>query len=237
MSSDADGRPRPRILVIEHEADSGPAMLAERAKALGFVLDVVTPESGIPRTSDGYVAVVSMGSAWGVHDDHAGDGWFADEQALLQDADAHGVPILGVCFGAQSLAHALGGAVTRAERPEIGWFTVDCTDEGLIEPGPWFQWHIDAISPPTGATVLARTEVCVQAYAIGPHLAVQFHPEVTEMEVSAWSADGAEILAGLGLRPDQLVAETRMRTGDARLRAYELFDRFLVRAAIALPVG
>ena len=72
----------PRLLVIEHESDSGPALLAERATGLGFALDIVTPESAIPVSSAGYAAVISMGSAWGVHDDHLPDGWFADEQSL-----------------------------------------------------------------------------------------------------------------------------------------------------------
>ena len=226
-----------RLLVIEHESDSGPAMLAQRATALGFVLDIVTPETGIPVTSEGYVAVVSMGSASGVHDDHEPDGWFAHEQSLLKDADAHGVPILGVCFGAQSLAHALGGSVARARRPEIGWFTVESTDGSLIEPGPWFEWHVDAIMPPSGATVLARTPECVQAYSVGPHLGVQFHPEVTEVEVGDWCRTDGGILVELGLWGDDLVAETRERGDDARRRAFELFDRFIARARIVLPVG
>ena len=226
-----------RLLVIEHESDSGPAMLAERATALGFNLHVVTPGTGIPVSSAGYVAVISMGSAWGVHDDHAPDGWFADEQSLLQHADAHDVPILGVCFGAQSLAYALGGAVARARRPEIGWFTVESADEALIDPGPWFEWHVDAITPPAGSTVLARTPECVQAYAIGPHLAVQFHPEVTEVEVGDWCRADDGILGELGLRGDDLLAETRERGDEARRRAYELFDRFVARAGIVVPVG
>lgn len=223
--------------MIEHESDSGPAMLAERATELGFALDIVSPESGIPVSSAGYVAVVCMGSAWGVHDDHAPDGWFADEIKLLRDADATGVAILGVCFGAQSLAHALGGSVARARRPEIGWFTVQSADESLIDPGPWFEWHIDAVTPPAGAMVLARTPDCVQAYAIGPHLALQFHPEVTEVEVGDWCRTDGGILTELGLRGDDLVAETRDRSADARRRAYELFDRFVARAGIVVPVG
>ena len=226
--------PRPCILVIEHESDSGPAMLAERAGDRGFHLDVVTPESGIPRCSDGYVAVISMGSASGVHDDHAPDGWFADEVELLRHADANQVPILGVCFGAQSLAHALGGAVARADRPEIGWFTIESSDIARIDPGPWFEWHIDAITPPPGATVLARTDVCVQAFVIGRHLGVQFHPEVTEVEVGEWSADGAQILRELGIGADEMTAETARHMPAARARAYELFDRFLMMAGIAV---
>lgn len=236
VGSDASDQPVRRILVIEHESDSGAAMLGERALAQGFELDVVTPETGIPRSSARYAAVVAMGASPSVND---GDirWWFEAELALLRHADENRVPILGVCFGAQALAVALGGSVNRASEPEIGWFTVDTSDESLIEAGPWFEWHVDAIVPPPEATVLATTRVCVQAFMIGPHLAVQFHPEVTEVEVGAWSADDGATLAGLGLRGDDLVAETRARSTEARRRAEQLFDRFLVHSGIIVTPG
>ncbi len=231
MGSDVNGQPARRILVIEHESDSGAVMLGDRAIEQGFALDVVTPETGIPRSSAGYAAVVTMGASPSVND---GDirWWFEDELALLRDADENHVPVLGVCFGAQALAVALGGSVKQASVPEIGWFTVETRDESLIEAGPWFEWHVDAIDPPPEATVLASTRVGAQAYVIGPHLAVQFHPEVTEVEVGAWSADDHATLAALGLRADDLVAETRARSTEARARAGRLFDRFLVHAGI-----
>ena len=236
MGSDVNGQPARRILVIEHESDSGAAMLGDRAIEQGFALDVVTPETGIPRSSAGYAAVVTMGASPSVND---GDirWWFEDELALLRDADENHVPILGVCFGAQALAVALGGSVERASEPEIGWYTVETSDDSLIEPGPWFEWHVDAIAPPPEATVLAATRVCVQAFVIGPHLAVQFHPEVTEVEVGAWSADDRATLAGLGLQGDDLVDETRARSTEACRRAGQLFDRFLAHSRITSAQG
>ena len=216
---------------MEHESDSGASLLAERARHHGFELHVVTPTTAIPRSAAGYAAVMAMGASASVND-AAIDAWFADELALLRDADARGVPVLAVCFGAQALAVALGGSVARASRPEVGWFGVDTTRPDLIEPGPWFEWHADAITPPAAATVLATTGVCVQAYAIGPHLAVQFHPEVTTVEVGSWAAGGAPELVPLGLVGDTLVDETRRCAPEARERADRLFDRFLAYAGL-----
>jgi GMP synthase-like glutamine amidotransferase len=137
------------------------------------------------------------------------------------------VPVLGVCFGAQSLAVALGGSVVRAARWERGWMAVATDDPDLVPSGPWFQWHEDAILPPPGATVVARTDLCVQAFTIGPHLAVQFHPEVTDIQVASWATDAEDP------QRDELVARTRAELPAARARAAALLDRFLAR----VPVG
>lgn len=220
-----------RILVVEHEADSGAAMLGERAEQRGFVLDVVTPERGIPRSAEGYTMVLPMGAAPSVNDDHI-QPWFENEVALLQDADRRGIPIFGVCFGAQALAVALGGSVARSPQAEIGWFEVQSTRPDLIPPGPWMEWHVDAITPPVGAEIIATTPTCVQAYVVDKHLAVQFHPEVTDNEIRQWAEGDSATLVRLGLNGVALVAETRDRVPDARKHAYQLFDDFLHHSGI-----
>lgn len=222
-----------RCLAIVHEADSGPAMLADRMGACGIevveVLATLDDPEQVPTNIDGFDLLLVMGASPSVNDAHIGP-WFERELALLRSADANGVPILGVCFGAQALAVALGGSVERASEPEIGWYVVDTTAPELIDAGPWFEWHVDAITPPADATVLATTGVCVQAYAMGPHLAVQFHPEVTDWNVGEWCATGTEALAERGRSADALLAQTRVELPAARRRAHDLVDRFLARA-------
>ncbi len=221
-----------RILVVEHESDSGAAMLAERAMQRGFHLNVVTPKTGIPRNAENHEMVLTMGSAASVNDADV-QHWFQDEIALLCDADQRKIPILGVCFGAQALAVALGGSVTRSSKPEIGWFEVQTNEPDLIARGPWFEWHVDAITPPVNAQVLATTEVCVQAYTVRNHLAVQFHPEVTDREIGSWAAAESETLRGLGIDSLAMLHQTRTALPEARKRAYDLFDRFLDRVALS----
>ena len=229
-----DSKPPGRLLVIEHEEDSGGELLGEAAVAKGFRLHVVTPNSGIPTSCAGYDAVIMLGSADSVYDPAIAD-WFVPEIELLREADAIGVPVFGVCFGAQALAVALGGSVARAACPEIGWVEVDSTDIHVIPAGPWFEWHVDTITPPDGAEVLATTklangELCVQAYRVGPHLAVQFHPEAQLRQATDWPAADPVNLAATGQTPEWILQRTIEELPAARVRAADLLDRFLEQA-------
>lgn len=221
-----------RLLCIQHDDDTGPGLLAEVARERGIGFDVVTPGSAIPVGVGDYNGLVVLGASPSVNDD-AIAGWFESELALLRDADRRGVPVLGVCFGAQALAVALGGSVTRAERAEAGWITVDTVDPDLIALGPWLSWHVDVITPPPGATVIATTDVGVQAYVIGPHIAVQFHPEVTMAEISQWTVNDVATLESAGVDPEVVMAETTREQEPSRQRAETLMDRYLDRVTAA----
>jgi GMP synthase-like glutamine amidotransferase len=138
--------------------------------------------------------------------------------------------VLGVCFGAQALARALGGAVTRMADPEIGWVRVDSDDPELIEPGPWFQWHFDAFTVPPGAVRLAWNQAAPQAYRVGRSLGVQFHPEITAPGIEKWLDNGGESEARAhGVDPAALVAEARSQEAASRVRADSLIEKYLVK--------
>lgn len=201
-------------------------MLAERAEELGYEVTIMNAHNGVPTSIDGFDGLLVMGAVPSVNDADI-QHWFQPELALLRDADAKAVPIFGVCFGAQALAVALGGSVTRASEPEIGWFAMETIDSDLVPEGPFFEWHIDAISPPADATVLARTPVCVQAYRVRNHLAVQFHPEVTEVQIGDWAHSDPETLVALGLSKAGLLEATAVEFPAARHRANALCDQFL----------
>jgi GMP synthase-like glutamine amidotransferase len=124
----------------------------------------------------------------------------------------------------------LGGKVEHAGRSEVGWTTIETLDPGLIEAGPWMEFHHDRCLLPPEARPLARNELCVQAFSIGPHLGVQFHPEVDAAQLSRWLADGGKAEAvEAGQDPDNLMAQTEAEEAQAALRA----DR-LVGAAMRL---
>src|SRR4051812_35760953 len=90
-----------------------------------------------------------------------------DELGFLTPAVTAGVPVLGICFGGQALAAALGGGVVPAAEPEIGWRTVRTARPDIIAEGPWFEWHGDRWERPPGATPLAWTAACEQAFTYG----------------------------------------------------------------------
>src|SRR5437764_25789 len=119
----------------------------------------------------------------------------ASRRAFLRQALDGGIPVLGICLGAQVLARVLGAAVDRAPRRELGFSRIEFTEAGRQEPwlqpfardpgaGLTFQWHEDTFALPPGATLLATgPDRLVQAYRVGSALAVQFHPEVTADEL------------------------------------------------------
>ena len=104
-----------------------------------------------------YDAIVFFGAVWSVYDEAAIGTWIGDEIAFARSAHGLGVPLLGICFGGQMLAAAAGGSVSRALVPEIGWLPVETAAPALIDAGPWFQWHFDRFTVPSGVPVLART--------------------------------------------------------------------------------
>ena len=109
------------------------------------------------------------------------------------------------------------------ERKEIGWKMVDPVDHGLIPPGPWLEFHGDRCLPPAAAAVLARNEAGVQAFSLGRHLALQFHPEVDGAQLKGWLDAGGDREAELlGVDPGRLVAETIREEPAARERADRL---------------
>lgn len=179
-----------------------------------------------------YDAIVPMGAPWSVFDDAAIGAWVLEEITFLRRAHEAGVPVLGICFGAQALATALGGAVERAPEPEIGWYAVQTTAPGLVESGPWFQWHHDRFDPPPGSEVLAQTDLFPQAYRTGRSLGVQFHPELTPTMLRGWLANGGQIyLDAHGVDTAAMLEETDRTADEAERRSRGLVDRFLDQVA------
>jgi GMP synthase-like glutamine amidotransferase len=153
------------------------------------------------------------------------------ERRLLRDAVDGDVPVLGICFGSQILARALGGEALRAQQSEIGWVAVRTREPALIGEGPWFQWHYDTFTPPPGAVLLADSPAGPQAYTVGRSLGVQFHPEVTNEIVEEWVSLGRDRLTRDALDGERLLAETRERAAENRARAWRLMDAFVDRVA------
>ncbi len=220
-----------QVAVIRHHDIDGAGFIADAFAARGAELAVyLFPAEGKLPPPDGVDHVVVLGAAWSVYGDDAAELGVGEELSWLRAVDAAGVPVLGICFGAQALAAALGGRVERAPRPEIGWRSVESLRPDLIEPGPWLEFHSDRCELPDGAQLLARTEVCAQAFTVGKHLAVQFHPEVDAAQVRRWlNAGGAAEALAVGQDPDQLAAQTEAEEEEAARRA----DR-LVAAALRL---
>ena len=231
-----------QVLVVEHDHVSPPGALGEAFVDRG--LDVaehrvvaadrfLTPDvtTDFPDPLD-YDALVVMGAPWSAYDDAQIGSWVRPELDLLRRAAVAGLPVLGICFGGQLLALAHGGQVARAPLPEIGWSVVTSDDESLVQSGAWFQWHYDRWTLPPGAIEIARTAAASQAFVVGRHLAVQFHPELDTGMLDGWYANGGrEQVALHGLDPDVLREHTRRLEGAGHRRVRHLVDAFLDRVS------
>jgi GMP synthase-like glutamine amidotransferase len=219
-----------RALVLQHEEDAPGGHVSAWLDERGVDEDVyLISADGRARDPRDYDLVVSLGSEKSAYDDTLP--WVGREASLLRAAFNADVPVLGICFGGQILARALGGQALPSEHPEIGWVGIRSDDPGLVTDGAWFQWHRDTFAPPPGAVLLADNAAGPQAYTIGRSLGVQFHPEVTIPIVGGWVSLGGDQLARHGVDPDRLMAETREREAENRSRAWRLLDAFVDRVA------
>jgi GMP synthase-like glutamine amidotransferase len=226
-----------RVLALVYEPDAGPGVFADEIRSRGVELDTwLVPEAEAPADPGSYDAVMSFGGSMHAdqEDDHR---WLSGQKALLSDLLEGGMPLLGVCLGAQLLGEAAGSPAGRLAEPEIGWYDVEVTGDGATDPlfGPLaprfdgFVWHSYGLPSPPGAAVLARSAACIQGFRLGDRAwGIQFHAEVTGEDMESWIANYG--LDGEG-RPGYTAQDLRSDAAD-RLEAWnglgrELCGRFL----------
>jgi GMP synthase-like glutamine amidotransferase len=214
--------PAPKVLILQHQDDAPAGLVLEALAAADLDAQTVRLDRAQPLPDPASVAIaVSLGSEASADDPSRR--WIATELDWLRAADRAGTRILGLCFGAQALALALGGDVNRAARPELGWVRVQTVQPEVIAPGPWLTWHDDEITPPPGAQLLAHNDSGVQAFAVRGHLGVQFHPEVTPEIVGWWVRESRD----RALDAEAMLARTAREFPRAAADAGRLFSGFL----------
>jgi GMP synthase-like glutamine amidotransferase len=217
-----------RALVVQHERSAPGGYVGEWLQQRGAEQDVLhIYEDERDVSPSDYDLIVTLGSASAAYDDSIP--WVGRELRLLSEAGERDVPVLGICFGGQILARALGGQAFRNQRAEIGWRRIRSSDHELVPEGPWLQWHFDAFAAPPGSRLIAENEIGPQAYIAGRCLGMQFHPEVTAEILRDWATSDRDELTREGVDPAALVEETARRERESRGAAIRLFDSFLRR--------
>jgi GMP synthase-like glutamine amidotransferase len=206
-------------LILQHGPAGPPDILGEWLRERSIEYEVHHAWEAPPPPVEGRPFLASLGSP-----DTAGDGgppWVTHEIETMRRAVEANVPVLGLCFGGQTLALAMGGGLEPAREPEIGWLPVESEDES-VPAGPWAQYHYEVIRLPPGARELARTPAGPAAFRAGPHTGTQFHPEATPERMSTWIRMATELPPGI---TPELIDEQGARHGaTAREQARRLFD-------------
>jgi len=217
---------RLKALIVQHEEPTPAGLLGDWLERRHAEVDIlrIDLEEGVPDARR-YDLIALLGSELPAFDDSVP--FIPRESRLIREAMAADVPMLGLCFGGQLMARALGGKSFRAARSEVGWFRVQSKERQLIPDGPWFEWHHDSFTVPPGARLIAETEVGPQAYVIGRSLGLQFHPEVTPEIVEGWVRAYREEQHDDPLDLDAMLEETNRRAPVVSQMTEELFDRFL----------
>ena len=227
---------RMRVLSITHGPTVGGGVFDELVERAGHDLERwLVPLGGSPHPPSSYEAVMIFGGSMHPDQDEHFP-WLEREAEFLRGVLDGGVPAIGVCLGAQLLARAGGAWVAPARTPEIGWHAVELTAEGREDPvlgtlpqrTDAFQWHHYTFGIPEGATELARSEVCTQAFRLGNAWGIQFHAEVTAAMVGAWTSEEGDELP---LSAEELVAETRTHIADWNEQGRKLCAAFIEVAA------
>ena len=230
------------IAIFRHSPTEGPGYFADYLDAHGLPWRIVRIDQGeaVPSDPREFAGLVLMGGPMSVNDDLP---WIPPVLEAIRRAVDTGVPCLGHCLGGQLMSKALGGEVTRSPVKEIGWGMVEVADGadarrwfGDVREFLSFHWHGETFSIPRGAARILGSPYCAnQAFALGPHLGMQCHVEMTPEMIRRWYADAGDELHGhIGpsvQTPEQAGERIAERVRDLNAVAARLYDHWVKHLA------
>jgi GMP synthase-like glutamine amidotransferase len=228
--------------IFRTTATEGPAYFATYLERRSIPWKVIALDQGekVQRNVRNYSGFAVMGGPMSANDDLP---WIAPLVELLRNAVRQDVPLIGHCLGAQLMSKAFGGAVKANPVREIGWGEVRVADNGVarewlgdVQSFETFQWHGETFSIPPGATRILEGEHCPnQAFALGRHLGMQCHVEMTADLVRTWLASGADEMQEHRRSPAVQSADEMQKDLDPRLdRLHQVADKLYDRWTASL---
>jgi GMP synthase-like glutamine amidotransferase len=237
---------RPPVLILQFMADDGPAYLGTWLDRRGIAFDLRRADAApaFPSAIDGFAGLALLGGAMSANDDLP---FLRTAQRLIEQAMRADLPVLGHCLGGQLMARTLGAPVGASPQPEVGWHAMSAVDSparvswfGPDAQHPVFHWHYEAFGVPAGCERLAGSPQCPnQAFALGRHLAMQFHVEVDAAKVALWLEQSDPLYDSAQREHASVHARQRVRDDTARLLGQQqrLADCIYERWAAGLVVS
>ncbi len=227
------------VAIFRHARIEGPGYLGTFLTDQGVPWQLIRIDAGdaLPQNMQAYSGMVLMGGPMSVNDALP---WISPLLGLIRDADQSDIPLLGHCLGGQLISKALGAEVSRNPVKEIGWGEVQVIQGA--ESADWFgsatgfevfHWHGETFALPVGAKLLLVSSHCRhQAYALGKHLALQCHVEMTADMVRDWCAAGMQELASetgnaAVQRADEMQRDLPQRINKLNALADRIYGRWI----------
>ena len=225
------------VAIFRAAPTEGPGYFAAYLERASIPWKLVALDAGeaVPRDPREFSGIGIMGGPMSANDDLP---WIPPLLEFLRDAVRRDVPVIGHCLGGQLMSRAFGGEVRVNPVREIGWGAVRVADNGVardwlgdLQSFQTFQWHGDTFSIPPGATRVLEGEHCAnQAFAIGRHLGMQCHVEMTPELVRTWLTTGQKEIVEHGKSPAVQPSAEIEKDLDTRLeRLHEIADRIYDR--------
>ena len=228
------------VLIFRHSPTEGPGYFTTFLDRHGIPWKLVRIDAGdaVPENLNGVSGVCLMGGPMSVNDELP---WIPPLLALIRQAVAADIPVIGHCLGGQLMAKALGGTVGPNPTKEIGWGDVHITDTDAARPWlgdvthplPAFHWHGETFTLPPGATRILESAYCAnQAYVLNDrHIGMQCHVEMTPELIASWCKSGAEEISASNSPSVQLAetiqADMATRTTQLHHVADKIYSRWI----------
>ena len=226
------------IAIIKNVIEEGPGSIESYLKEKSIPYRIFEAQKDdFPKNIDDYDALIIMGGPMGVYEMDKYP-YLVSVAHIIEEAISKDKKVLGICLGAQLIAHVLGSRVYKGYTEEIGWLEIELTDQGLedqlmlsLAKNPFsgnmdksfkvFHWHGDTFDLPLNTIHLAKSKLYEhQAFRYGIKVyAFQFHIEVTKNLIETWFEDHP-------LR-DKILKDLELLNNEYSIRAKNFYDKFL----------